>query len=64
VDDEMIAAHGVARVVSVHKDSCTVTKGGDEIFAELSGNLLYRIESAIDLPTTGDWIYAYFYDNR
>ena len=56
VDDELIATHGVARVVSVHKDSYTVTKGGDEIFAELSGNFLYRTESASDFPTTGDWV--------
>lgn len=63
VDDEMISTHGVARVVSVHKDSYTVTKGGDEIFAELSGNLLYRTESPSDLPTTGDWVYADFFDD-
>ena len=63
VDDEKIAAHGVARIVSVHKDSYTVTKGGEEIFAELSGNLLYCTESASDLPTTGDWVYADFYDD-
>ena len=63
VDDEKVAAHDVARVVSVHKDSYTVTKGGEEIFAELSGNLLYCTESASDLPTTGDWVYADFYDD-
>ncbi|OJJ25942.1 ribosome small subunit-dependent GTPase A [Roseofilum reptotaenium AO1-A] len=63
VDDEMIAAHDVARVVSVHKDSYTVTKGEKEIFAELSGNFLYRTELAYDLPTTGDWVYADFFDN-
>lgn len=62
-DDKKIAAHGVARVVSVHKDSYTVTKGGEAIFAELSGNLLYSTESASDLPTTGDWVYADFFDD-
>ena len=62
-DDKKITAHGVARIVSVHKDSYTVTKGGEEIFAELSGNLLYCTESASDLPTTGDWVYADFYDD-
>lgn len=62
-DDEMIAAHDVARVVSVHKDSYTVTQGRKEIFAELSGNLLYRTDSAYDLPTTGDWVYADFFDD-
>ena len=63
VDQDKIAAHGVARVVSVHKNSYTVTKGGKEIFAELSGNLLYGTESSSDLPTTGDWVYADFYDD-
>jgi len=63
VDDEKIAAHGVARIVSVHKDSYTVTKGGEDIFAELSGNLLYSSESSTELPTTGDWVYADFYDD-
>ena len=63
VDDEKVAVHGIARVVSVHKDSYTVTKGGAEIFAELSGNLLYSTNSASDLPTTGDWVYADFYDD-
>ncbi|OIO72188.1 MAG: ribosome small subunit-dependent GTPase A [Zetaproteobacteria bacterium CG_4_9_14_3_um_filter_49_83] len=62
-DDEKIAAHGIARVVSVHKDSYTVTNGGEEVFAELSGNLLYGTESASDLPTTGDWVYADFFDD-
>ncbi|MES9902012.1 MAG: hypothetical protein ABW168_04925 [Sedimenticola sp.] len=62
-DDEKLAIHGVARIVSVHKDSYIVTKGGEDIFAELSGNLLYSTESASDLPTTGDWVYADFYDD-
>ena len=62
-DDGKIAVHSVARVVSVHKDSFTVTKGEEDIFAELSGNLLYSTESASDLPTTGDWVYADFFDD-
>ena len=63
VDEAKIAIHGVARVVSVHKNSFIVTKGEEEIFAELSGNLLYGTESSSDLPTTGDWVYADFYDD-
>jgi ribosome biogenesis GTPase / thiamine phosphate phosphatase len=62
-DDKKSAAHSIARITSVHKDSYTVTKGGEDIFAELSGNLLYRSDSASDLPTTGDWVYADFYDD-
>jgi len=63
VDEAKIAVHGVARVVSVHKNSFAVTKGEGEIFAELSGNLLYGTKSSSDLPTTGDWVYADFFDD-
>jgi len=63
VDVEKIAAHDVARVVSVHKDSYIITKGFGEVFAELSGHLSYTANSVSDLPTTGDWVYADFYDD-
>lgn len=63
VDAEKVGVHGLARIVSVHKDSYTVSNGGEEVFAELSGNLLHCAESASDLPTTGDWVYADFYDD-
>jgi ribosome biogenesis GTPase len=62
VDGDMTAAHEVARVISVHKDSCVVTKGYGDAFGELSGNLFYTAQSSTELPTTGDWVYADFYD--
>jgi ribosome biogenesis GTPase len=62
-DEEKLSSHGVARITSVHKDSYTASKGDGDVFAELSGNLLYSTESALDLPTTGDWVYADFYDD-
>ncbi len=61
-DVEKVAVHSVARIVSVHKNSYTVTKGGEDIFAELSGNLLYYTDKASNLPTVGDWVYVDFYD--
>ncbi len=63
VDNEKRAVHDIARVVSVHKDSYTITKGAGEVYAELSGNLSYTANLASDLPTTGDWVYADFYDD-
>ena len=57
------AAHEIARVVAVHKDRCVITKGEGDVLAEYSGNLLYLSDSPFDLPTTGDWIYADFYDD-
>lgn len=62
-DQRQSAAHGVARVVSVHKDSYKVTTGQEDIYAELSGNLLYSTGAAVELPTTGDWVYADCYDD-
>lgn len=63
VDENILEHHGIARVVAVHKDSYLVTKGAGDVFAELSGQLMYSSESASDLPTTGDWVYADFFDN-
>ena len=57
------AYHEIARVISVHKDSYIISQGEQDIFAELSGNLLYSAQSSLNLPTTGDWVYADFYDN-
>lgn len=62
-DVDQVAAHEVARVVSVRKDSCFVTKGRGEVFAEFSGNLFYTAGNPLDLPTTGDWVYADFFDD-
>ncbi len=63
LDADKVAAHAIARVVSVHKDRYTVTNGEGAVFAELSGNLFYSANSAADLPTVGDWVYADFYDD-
>jgi len=63
LDSDKVAAHEVARVLSVHKDSYTITNGYVEVFAELSGNLIYSTNSSTELPTTGDWVYADFYDD-
>ncbi len=62
LDTDKAGAHDLARVVAVHKDRYTLNQGRGEALAELSGNLFYGAASAQDLPTTGDWVYADFYD--
>jgi len=47
----------------VHKESYIVTNGESEVFAELTGKLMYSASSAIDFPTTGDWVYVEFFDD-
>jgi len=62
LDDNNTSPHSIARVITVHKDRYILNNGEKEAFAELSGSLLYSTESSTDLPTTGDWVYADFYD--
>lgn len=64
MDDEQLVNHQLARVVSVGKDRYSVTNGEDVVFAELTGKLAYSAMSSADLPTTGDWVYADFYDDN
>ena len=64
LDADMEIAHEIARVVSVHRERYTVFNGSEEAFAELSGNFLYSTDSATELPTTGDWVYVDFYDEK
>jgi len=62
LDQNKSARHQLARVISVHKNGFTLTNGRCDAFAELSGNLLHGADSALDLPTVGDWVYADLYD--
>ena len=63
IDPGRLEDQALARVVSVHKESYMVTKGTDDVFAELSGKLIYATDLSIELPTTGDWVYVDFYDD-
>ena len=63
IEADKMAIHELARVTSVHKDSYIITKGHGDVFAELSGTLLFAAEFTLDLPTTGDWVYAHFHDD-
>jgi ribosome biogenesis GTPase len=62
-DPEKLAIHKLARVIAVHKDSYVLSRGDGGVFAELAGKLLYAADSPTDLPATGDWVYADFYDD-
>jgi ribosome biogenesis GTPase len=64
VDKDKTAIHQIARVIAVHKDIYVVTDGVIVAFAECSGNLIYTADSPTELPTTGDWVYADFYDDQ
>ncbi len=60
---DLNGSHELARVISVHRDSYIVSKGEGEVYAELTGNLLYTADSTLEMPTAGDWVQADFYDD-
>ena len=51
-----------ARVIAVHKNSYLVQTAQGECQAELTGRLMYAADSALDLPTVGDWVQAQVFD--
>lgn len=52
----------VARIVEVNKNNYKVSNGQSDVFAELSGKLLYSFEKSIDFPTVGDWVIVQYFD--
>ena len=53
-----------ARVTTVNKDSFIVNTGSKEIPAEPTGKFLFDVDSALDYPAVGDWIYVQLYDGE
>ena len=53
----------IVRVISVNKNSYVVSNGEKDIYAELTGKFLFNSDSALDLPTVGDFVYAQLFDD-
>ncbi|MFA7229218.1 MAG: ribosome small subunit-dependent GTPase A [Melioribacteraceae bacterium] len=58
IDPAKNAGVSIVRVISVNKNSFVVSDGKNDIYAELSGKLLFTSDSPLDLPAVGDWVYA------
>jgi ribosome biogenesis GTPase len=52
-----------ARVVSVYKDNYLIRNEISEVFAELTGRFLFQVESPLDYPTVGDWVYVQYFND-
>ena len=53
----------IARVIAVQKDSYLVKNDQTEVFAEVTGKLLFNAESPLDYPTVGDWVYVQYFND-
>lgn len=52
----------IARVITVNKNSFVVANGITDIYAELTGKFLFNLDSVLDFPTVGDWVYVQLFD--
>lgn len=52
----------LARVTAVNRDNFLVKNEKGEITAELTGKMLFDVESSLDYPTVGDWVKAQYLD--
>lgn len=59
-DASLLEKYDLARVVSVQKGSCVVSKGDEDVFAKMAGSLFHKADSTLEIPTTGDWVYVQF----
>jgi ribosome biogenesis GTPase len=64
VDPEDLNRFDIARVMAVHKDSYTINNGGNDVFAELIGKMVFNAASPLDYPAVGDWVFVTFYDEN
>jgi ribosome biogenesis GTPase / thiamine phosphate phosphatase len=62
IDSEQLAQNEIARVIAVNKDSFQIRRKKTDVFAEVSGKLMFNADSPLDFPTVGDWVYAQFFD--
>jgi ribosome biogenesis GTPase len=53
-----------ARVIQVNKDNYLIHNDKSEIKAEVTGKLLFNTDSAINLPTVGDWVMVQYFDDE
>jgi len=64
IDPDKTEDFQIARVIAVNRDNYIIRNELSELSAELSGKLLFQVESTLDYPTVGDWVYVqYFNDN-
>ncbi|MBX2977214.1 MAG: ribosome small subunit-dependent GTPase A [Ignavibacteriaceae bacterium] len=63
VETSKLDSFQVARVIAVNKNSFVVSTDSNDIYAELTGKYLFNVESPLDFPTIGDWVYVQLFDD-
>lgn len=63
IDLSKMTDYQIVRVIAVNKNSFVVSNGRNDIYAELTGKYLFNLESSLDFPTVGDWVYVQVFDD-
>ena len=53
----------VARVSAVDRGSFLVLNGRSEVPAELAGKFYFQVDSSVDLPCVGDWVFVQYHSD-
>jgi ribosome biogenesis GTPase len=64
IDPTKLIDHQIARVVTVNKDSYTINNGNGEVWAEVTGKLMFNADTPLDYPATGDWVIAQYHEKN
>jgi len=62
-DSAKLADYQIARVITVDKNSYTINSGENDIFAEVTGKLMFNADSPLDYPAVGDWVYVQYFND-
>jgi len=63
-DPQKLNDYQLARVLAVNKDNFLIKNENVETLAELTGKMLFQVDSSLDFPAVGDWVYAQFFDDE
>jgi ribosome biogenesis GTPase len=64
IDPTKLIDHQIARVIAVNKDSYTINNGNGEVWAEVTGKLMFSADTPLDYPATGDWVIAQYHEKN
>jgi ribosome biogenesis GTPase len=64
IDTTKLSNLQLARVISVNKENFIINNGRDDIFAEITGKLMFNSDSPLDYPAVGDWVYVQLFNNQ
>jgi ribosome biogenesis GTPase len=64
IDPAKLVDYQIARVITVNKNSYIINSGKGDVFAELTGKLMFTADTPLDHPAVGDWVYVQFFTDE